>query len=100
MWEMPFAGRPVPEWLAELGEAVAGHRLDARQSAQTVPGDALLQLRERLAGTSGTNSYVMWVRWFLAQPGARPVSPSAILKNPDYGLTGSEERSMKLSAAP
>lgn len=77
MWEMPVAAGPAPVWLAELGEAVAGVRLDDQEAPRPIGAARLTQLRERLLANADTNSYAIWGRWFAADPRKRPVSPSA-----------------------
>jgi WD40 repeat protein len=79
MWEMPLAPAPAPAWLAELGEAVAGQRLNDSQVSSPVPTETVLQLRERLATSSKTNSYAIWARWFFADARERAASPAAHL---------------------
>jgi WD40 repeat protein/tRNA A-37 threonylcarbamoyl transferase component Bud32 len=76
-WEMPQARSPVPEWLPSLGEAVAGVRLSAARLPEPVESDALAKLREELITKRETNSYAHWARWFVAEPSARTISPSA-----------------------
>jgi len=85
VWEMPLAPLPVPAWLPEVGEAVAGLRLNAAALPEQLESGALVQLRERLSATNETNSYVRWARWFLADPATRADSPSASIVTGNRG---------------
>jgi eukaryotic-like serine/threonine-protein kinase len=80
LWEMPQAPSPVPQWLPEVCEAVAGVRLSASRLPERVESGTLAKLREELATSRETNSYAQWARWFVADPATRTISPSAGLR--------------------
>jgi hypothetical protein len=77
---MPQAPAPVPEWLPQVGEAVAGVRLSASRLPEPVESGALAKLRDELATNRETNSYAQWARWFVADPATRTISASAGLR--------------------
>ena len=88
VWEMPGAASPLPDWLPEVGEAVAGLRLNNAGLPERVESGALPRLRERLAANPETNRYAQWARWFVADPATRAVSPSAGILA-DHDVSGS-----------
>jgi len=63
-WDLNLAPSPVAPWLADLTEALAGRRLNARGDAQPVSPQELQTLKERLSATRETDFYSRWVRWF------------------------------------
>ncbi|MEI8078942.1 MAG: WD40 repeat domain-containing protein, partial [bacterium] len=73
VWEEPPLPLPVPDWLPELAEAIAGKRLNTTNNAeQAVPAPALPALQARLSALSPTNAWNRWARWYVADPGQRP----------------------------
>ncbi len=63
-WDVNVAPSPVAPWLADLAEALAGRRLNARRDAQPVSPQELLALKERLSAGAETDFYSRWTRWF------------------------------------
>jgi tetratricopeptide (TPR) repeat protein len=76
-WEFVLAPLTVPDWLPELVEAVVGQRFTSDRRFAFVPGDELFRLKGQLAERLSSDSIAAWVKWFLAQPLSRQVSPSA-----------------------
>jgi WD40 repeat protein/serine/threonine protein kinase len=66
-WDVPQAPAPVAPWLADLGEALAGKRLNARGEMEVVGSEELQALRQRLAMEPGTDFYTRWARWFFVE---------------------------------
>lgn len=52
IWEVPVLTEPVPSWLPDLAESIAGHRLDENGVAQRVSWEETLTLRGRLSRLS------------------------------------------------
>ena len=75
VWHDPSLPLPVPGWLPELAEAIAGKRLNADNAEVEVPASAFLALQARLAALPATNDWNRWARWFVADPGQRPRTP-------------------------
>jgi len=46
--------------------------------------EALKQIREKLSHESGDDDWVVWGRWFLADPSARTISPFSKITVPQY----------------
>jgi WD40 repeat protein len=76
-WEVPLAPLPIPEWLPELAEAVAGQRIHSQDMSTVVPVQELFELKEKLSRSRGTSDYERWVKWFLADSATRTLSPSS-----------------------
>jgi WD40 repeat protein/serine/threonine protein kinase len=77
LWDLPALPLPVPDWLPELTEAVAGKRFDAQGRSIPVPARRLMQLRQELGAGSGPDFYARWARWFFADRKTRANSPFA-----------------------
>ena len=72
VWEEPPLPLPVPDWLPELAEAIAGKRFNTDNAELEVPAAALPALQARLSALSPTNAWNRWARWYVADPGQRP----------------------------
>jgi WD40 repeat protein len=81
VWESMVASGPVPTWLPELAEAVAGQRLRGEAQTERVSLDALWQFKHRFATTraSASDHYTRWACWLFTETAARPVTLSSPL---------------------
>ena len=61
-WQLHVADGPVPPWLPELAEALAGIRLTAKQTEEPIPQDLLPHLREILQQSSAIDPLAAWAR--------------------------------------
>jgi WD40 repeat protein len=84
IWEVASPPVPVPGWLPELAEALAGQRIDQKEVSQVVPVQDLYQLRQRLKANVETNFYGRWARWFFADSVTRTVSLFSDLTVSEY----------------
>jgi WD40 repeat protein len=84
IWDVPVGDAQDADTLREFAEAVAGHRLE---------GDGVLTDLPRAAGPlaassegwgRGEGTADTFVRWFLADPATRPVSPLSSLTPDQY----------------
>jgi hypothetical protein len=66
-WDVPLAPAPVAPWLADLGEALAGKRLNARGEMEVVGSEELQALRQQLTMEPGNDFYTRWARWFFVE---------------------------------
>jgi hypothetical protein len=82
--EIPRAVLPVPEWLLDLAEAVAGQRFDERNNEVSVAPEIVLKLRERIVAETAQGPYARWSKWFFAETGSRTISPSSRLTTAEY----------------
>ncbi|MCZ7636665.1 MAG: hypothetical protein M5U12_11935 [Verrucomicrobia bacterium] len=79
IWDVPVVEAPVPAWLAELAEAVAGQRTALDRAAEQVPATEFIRLRRVLADASDGQPGDRWLEWFLADRSNRSVGPGASL---------------------
>ncbi|MCX8107920.1 MAG: hypothetical protein N3G20_03865, partial [Verrucomicrobiae bacterium] len=88
IWDFTPLEAPVPAWLADLAEAVAGQRMSSQQAFEFASNDALFQTRDRLGLLPASDPSTRWLNWFLGDRAARFVSP--------WGLETLESRIRKL----
>ena len=67
VWPVLLAPLPAPPWLADLAEAVAGHRLRADGLPEPVPPERWQALSATLAALPGEDFYARWARWFFVE---------------------------------
>jgi len=75
---------PVPQWLPELAEAVAGQRLGATGKFESASPNKFFQLRDSLELSPNGKFYTRWAAWFLQDSNKRTISPQAKLFAEDY----------------
>jgi WD40 repeat protein len=73
VWPVVEVPVPVPPWFTEFVEAVAGKRLNARDSSKAVGREALQPFRKKLASAPESDFYSRWARWFLLERQNDPV---------------------------
>ena len=66
IWEVPVATAPIPPWLGELAEAVAGQRLNPDRISESVSWTEYAELKARLAKISGSDPYLRCAQRFFA----------------------------------
>ncbi len=66
VWPVVQAPVPVPAWLPDLAEALAGQRILENDVNEVVPVEKLFQLRRQLQENSDPNSYNHWARLFFS----------------------------------
>jgi WD40 repeat protein/serine/threonine protein kinase len=85
IWEVSPPPLPVPRWLPELAEALAGKRFNQKGMLESVQPAELWEVQQRMAAAVSTDVspksefYDRWARWFLAEPNRRTVLPSSPL---------------------
>jgi len=84
IWEVGSAVLPIPTWLPDLAEAVAGRRIGPQEMSVTLAVGDLYRLKEKLRSLETQGYYETWVQWFLADLGHRRVSPSAHMSMSEY----------------
>ncbi|MBI3877323.1 MAG: hypothetical protein HY300_15425, partial [Verrucomicrobia bacterium] len=85
VWLIALPGRS-PEWLRNLVDVVGGYRLGQAGAAEPVtePWKLYEDTRKVLASVSADDAFGVWGKWFLADRGARTISPFASTKMADF----------------
>jgi eukaryotic-like serine/threonine-protein kinase len=65
---------PAPDWLPELAEALGGKRIGERDAPETVAGNSLQLVQQRITQAATTNKYYSaWANWMLQERLQSPV---------------------------
>jgi WD40 repeat protein/predicted Ser/Thr protein kinase len=84
IWEITSPPLPIPPWLPDLAEALAGQRFDEQGVLEPVQVQVLWNVRQAATRTPATDFYGRWVNWFFADVTNRTVLPSSPLTLPHY----------------
>jgi WD40 repeat protein/serine/threonine protein kinase len=67
---------PVPDWLPDLAESLAGKRIGDRDTPESIPGDTFPRVKQRMSQASPQKDYyTSWAKWMFDQRLERPVKP-------------------------
>jgi WD40 repeat protein len=75
LWDVPPVPVPVPTWLPELAEAIAGRRWESNRTVVTVPLTEVVALRKQLTTSISTDFHTRWAQWFFGDRTTRSCSP-------------------------
>jgi WD40 repeat protein len=78
IWELGLLRPPVPvpDWLPDLAESLAGKRIGDRDTTESIPGDAFNRVKQRMSQATPQNDYyTRWAKWMFEQRLERPVKP-------------------------
>lgn len=84
IWEVQAVTNPVPQWLPDLAEAVAGKRLQERRVVLAMDDQAFWRVRQTIAATTEADEFTRWARWFFAPREGRSFSPGTSLTHADW----------------
>ena len=87
VWDVAPCRSGCPEWLLQLSEAISGQVLNKQGvlEATRLPRlETIKQIREKLSHEPGDDDWVVWGRWFLADPATRTISPFSKITVPQY----------------
>ena len=87
VWDLGPTGGECPDWLLPLSEAISGQVLNNQavlEQTRLNRLETLNQIRQRLAQAKDDDGWVLWGRWFLADPATRTISPFSKITVPDY----------------
>ncbi len=73
--DFPLPPMPVPVWVPELAEAVAGRRLNKTGAVEFTADTGLGQFQGMLLHSKSDDFYTLWGKWFFADPSQRKPSP-------------------------
>ena len=83
VWDAPSIPLPVPDWIADLAEAIAGKRIGEGESLDLVDVKKLFELRDRLQKSTATDFYTKFGKWFFADRSTRTISPYSTVTVPE-----------------
>jgi WD40 repeat protein/serine/threonine protein kinase/tetratricopeptide (TPR) repeat protein len=93
IWEAPEASLPVPDWLPDLAEALAGQRFNQKGVLEPIgPSELWAVQRRMMTGTIPDSLYSQWAKWFLADGATRTVLPSSRLTLRQHAQSLAEQR--------
>ena len=78
VWDLCPLARRMPDWVPRLAEALAGQVLNQHgvlEASATSPPELIAQVRQELGQGQDGDDWIIWGRWFLADPATRTVSP-------------------------
>jgi len=87
VWDVaPPRGR-YPDWLPQLAEAISGAALNKQgvlQLTRLNRAEIIRKIRQRLNDAPLSDDWIVWGRWFLADPSTRTISPFSKIAVPEY----------------
>jgi hypothetical protein len=87
LWDLAPNSLRCPDWLPTIAEAISGQTLDPQGFLKPVARNRmefLSRIRQELAQASDHSDWVVWGRWFLADPATRTVSPFSKITVAEY----------------
>jgi hypothetical protein len=87
VWDVAPSPENHPAWLPQLAEAISGQALNKQgllEPTRLNRADIINQIREELNHGSDHDDWVVWGRWFLADPATRTISPFSTRTVPEY----------------
>jgi WD40 repeat protein len=84
VWELPLAEVPVPQWLPQLAEALAGQRVGPGGVLEPVSPVELLKVKRELSARTETDAHLQWARWFFGDREIRTISPNSLVTMGEY----------------
>jgi WD40 repeat protein/serine/threonine protein kinase len=87
VWDVAPSSENHPAWLTQLAEAISGQALNKQgllEPTRLNPADVINQIRQELNREPDNDDWVVWGRWFLADPFTRTISPFSKQTVPQY----------------
>jgi hypothetical protein len=87
LWDVVSTQSQCPDWLLQLSEAISGQVLSkwgVLEDTKLNRAETIQQIREKLSQELGGDDWVVWGRWFLADPLSRTISPSSRITIENY----------------
>jgi WD40 repeat protein len=78
IWDIAPAQANGPDWLLLLAEATSGRVLNRHgilEETKLNRAETLRKMRQRLNRETNVDDWILWGRWFLADPTTRTISP-------------------------
>jgi WD40 repeat protein/predicted Ser/Thr protein kinase len=87
VWDIAPSCAEFPKWLLDVAGAVSGQALTKQGVLERIPEAAtktLDKIRQDLKTMPDNDDWVIWGRWFLADPATRTISPFSKITIPEY----------------
>jgi WD40 repeat protein/serine/threonine protein kinase/tetratricopeptide (TPR) repeat protein len=87
VWDVAPSQENHPAWLPQLAEAISGQTLNKQgllEPTRLDCADIINRLRQELNREPDKDDWVVWGRWFLADPSSRTISPFSKQTVPQY----------------
>jgi WD40 repeat protein/serine/threonine protein kinase len=87
VWDIAPCQVERRDWVLQLSEVISGQVLNkqgALEETRLARPETIKQIREKLSHESGDDDWVVWGRWFLADPRTRAISPFSKITVPQY----------------
>jgi len=87
VWDLAPSQESHPAWLPRLAEAISGQALNNQgvlEPTQLNRAEIINRLRQELSHEPDQDDWVVWGRWFLADPFTRTISPFSKQTVPEY----------------
>jgi dipeptidyl aminopeptidase/acylaminoacyl peptidase len=87
VWDIAPLNTAGPDWMLQMAEAISGKVLNKRNVLEETKLDrveTLEQIRQKLNAEPSDDDWVVWGRWFLADPSTRTISPFSKITVPEY----------------
>jgi WD40 repeat protein len=97
LWDIPprpSSGAAGATLLADLAEAVIGHRVNEQGVLEGVSSAGLATIQRRVEDLPRDADINRWLEWFLADRSTRTISPNSSITVPDYVARLMEQRTL------
>ncbi|NOS71010.1 MAG: protein kinase [Verrucomicrobia bacterium] len=87
IWDIAPSGTRCPDWLLKLAEAISGrvlNKMSVMEETKLDRFEVISQIRQTLNQNTDNSDWVVWGRWFLANPAQRTISPYFKITVPEY----------------
>ena len=87
LWDLCPVQGAMPDWLPWLVEGLAGQKVNDRgilEPTATSPPELIGRVHQELSRGLEGDDWVIWGRWFLAEPSTRTISPFSKVTVPEY----------------
>lgn len=79
VWDLPDVQVPLPDWLPEMAEAVAGLQVDSSGRHQAKGFSTLVALQKQLLESADADANTRWAKWFFSSGPERTISPKSLV---------------------
>ena len=87
VWDVSPTPSNHPAWFSQLAEAISGQVLNKQgvlEPTRLNREETINRIRQELNHQPDKDDWVVWGRWFLADPATRTISPFSKITGPEY----------------